>query len=177
MKITEKDAEILDYIVLKSLKLNCLRAYDLKPLDNLFLANSESVKESAYTYYFGILKEKNVVRVEKGLNNETVIYSIDIKTKEFLRQGGFKKEIKDELNTIEKAENIEKLKTKNLELQNENLEFSQTIREQEAKIRHLELKIKGIELIKQYWWFIGLCIFVGGLLLKLLEIAIAYVRQ
>jgi hypothetical protein len=177
MNITEKDAETLDYIVLESLKTICLHARDLRSLENGFLSNNEDVKESAYTYYFDILKDKKVVRVEKGFNNKTEIYSIDIKTKEFLRQGGFKKEIQDELNAIEKAGNIEKLKTKNLELQNENLEFAQTIREQESKIRDLELKIKGIELIKQYWWFIGLCILIGGILKEPLGILITYMRQ
>jgi len=122
MKITEEQAEILDYIVLESLKTVCLRAYDLKSLENGFLSNHEDVKESAYTYYFDILKEKNVVRVEKGLNNKTEIYSIDIKTKEFLRQGGFKKEIQDEFKRIEEFSEKEKLE---IELAKSNLEANE----------------------------------------------------
>ena len=122
MKITEEQAEILDYIVLESLKTVCLRAHDLKPLENGFLSNQEDVKESAYTYYFDILKDKNVVRVEKGLNNKTEIYSIDIKTKEFLRQGGFKKEIQDELKQIEESSEKEKLE---IELSKSNLEANE----------------------------------------------------
>lgn len=103
--MTEKDAEILDYIVAESLKFVCLHARDLKPLDNGFLSDIEESKESAYTYYFDILKEKNVVRVEKEYNDKTGIYPIDIKTKEFIRQGGFKA-ILDKQNT-EKQRNIE----------------------------------------------------------------------
>lgn len=61
------------------------------------------------------------------------------------------------------------LQRKNLELTNEKLEFSKTIRTQESKIRELELKIKGIELLKQYWWFIGLCLLAGGLLAELIN--------
>jgi hypothetical protein len=105
MNMTEKDVEILDYIVAESLKFVCLHARDLKPLDNGFLSDIEESKESAYTYYFDILKEKNVVRVEKEYNGKTGIYPIDIKTKEFIRQGGFKA-ILDKQNT-EKHRNIE----------------------------------------------------------------------
>ena len=107
--MTEKDAEILDYIVAESLKFVCLHARDLKPLDNGFLSDIEESKESAYTYYFDILKEKNVVRVEKEYNDKTRIYPIDIKTKEFIRQGGFKKEVQDELKRVEKERKKEEL--------------------------------------------------------------------
>lgn len=166
MKITEKDAEILDYIVGESLKSNCLRAYDLRPLNNRPLSKSEDVKESAYRYYFDILKERNVVKVSDGvLTPRTEIHRIDDKTEEFLRQGGFKKEVQDELNAIEKAENIEKLKTKNLVLQNENLEFAQTIRKQEATIRKLDIFAKIIDFLKAVKWVIG---FLIGILLYLL---------
>ena len=122
MKITEKDAEILDYIVFESLKTVCLHARDLKPLDNTFLSDNEDVKESAYTYYFDLLKEKKVVRIEKGINNKTDIYSIDIKTKEFLRQGGFRKEVQDELKRIKESSEKEKLE---IELAKSNLEANE----------------------------------------------------
>ena len=122
MKITEKDAEILDYIVFESLKTVCLRARDLKPLDNTFLSNNEDVKESAYTYYFDLLKEKAVVRVEKGFDNRTEIYQTNIKTEEFLRQGGFKKEVQEELKRIEKSTEREKLE---IELAKSNLEANE----------------------------------------------------
>ena len=72
---------------------------------------------------------------------------------------------------------LKKLQVKNLELQNDNLKYSETLREKELRIVDLELKIKGIELIKQYWWFIGLCIFAGGLLKEPLDILITYMKQ
>ena len=80
------------------------------------------MKESAYTYYFDLLKEKKIVRIEKGINNKTDIYSIDIKTKEFLRQGGFRKEVQDELKRIKESSEKEKLE---IELAKSNLEANE----------------------------------------------------
>ncbi len=105
--MTEKDAEILDYIIIESFKTVCLHARDLKPLDNGILSDIEEAKESAYSYYFDILKEKNVVRVEKEFNGKTGIYLIDIKTKEFIRQGGFK--------AIFDKQNLEKQRNKEID--------------------------------------------------------------
>jgi len=83
-----------------------------------------------------------------------------------------------ELNRKENEETeFKKLQVKNLELQNDNLEYSETLREKELRIIDLEIKIKGIELIKQYWWFIGLCIFAGGLLKEPLDTLITYIKQ
>lgn len=80
---------------------------------------------------------------------------------------------KERLKNENEESELKKLQLKNLELQNENLEFSKTIRDKESKIRELEFKIKKIELLKQYWWFIGICIFLGALLKELLDIFIA----
>ncbi|MDD2799797.1 MAG: hypothetical protein PHV20_14500 [Bacteroidales bacterium] len=79
----------------------------------------------------------------------------------------------DRLKKENEESEFKKIQLKNLELQNENLEFSKTIRDKESKIRELEFKIKKIELLKQYWWFIGICIFLGALLKELLDILIA----
>lgn len=104
-------------------------------------------------------------------------YRISAETKEIIdAYGNFSSYIKqNNISQLEKEKEekeLKKLQLKNLELQNENLEFSQTIREQEAKILDLEIKIKGIELIKQYWWFIGLCILIGGTLKEVLDLLI-----
>lgn len=117
MNITEKDAEVLDYIVIESLKRVCLRADDLKPLDNGFLSNSKEVKESAYTYYFDILKEKNVVSVKPGMNNRIEIYSIDIKTRRFVEQGGFKAMLENERQNTIKRQEDERLAHEKLQIE------------------------------------------------------------
>lgn len=173
MKMTKKDAEILDYIIGEAFNMKYVSTKDLKPLNKSTSFDDYKTKENEYSHYFEILSKSNVVKIKKGFNDESEAHRIEIKTKEFIDNDGFTKKVQDELNAIKKAENVEKLKTKNLELQNENLEFSQTIREKEAEIRNLEFKIKRIELLKQYWWFIGLCIFLGGLLKELWDIIIA----
>lgn len=55
-------------------------------------------------------------------------------------------------------------------LQKESLEYQLTIREQQDRIRNLEEKTKFIELLKGYWWVIGISIGIGIGLKELLDI-------
>ncbi len=176
MQIDEKDVIILDFIIDKILEFD-YAIWSNTLTENGFLTEyDEKSREYEFRRLISVINALNYGKSKEYSHSWDSIERNE-QTLKFKERGGFKKYFQDELDRIEKTENIEKLKTKNLELQNENLEFSQTIREQESKIRELELKIKGIELIKQYWWFIGLCIFVGGVLKELMDITIAYLRQ
>ena len=57
---------------------------------------------------------------------------------------------------------MENLKKRNLELQNEKLEYDKTIREQDQRIKDLTEKLHITNIIKNYWWFAGLGIAIGG---------------
>lgn len=171
-RINKEDAEKLDII------LKTLLEFDFNVYENQFYdkgivnIQDEKLRTLEYERLFSIIGSKGYADY---IESNSYLNSIERnkETKNFLDNGGFVKLFQDELDTIEKTENVEKLKTKNLELQNENLEFSQTIRKHEAAIRDLEIKIKGIELLKQYWWFIGLCIFSGGILKEFIDLLIA----
>jgi hypothetical protein len=176
MHIDEKDVIILDFIIDKILEFDFAIWSNTLTENGFLIEYDEKNREYEFRRLISVINALNYGK-SRDYSHSWDSIERNEHTLKFKERGGFKKYFQDELDRIDKAENIEKLKTKNLELQNENLEFSKTIRQQEAKIRHLELKIKGIELIKQYWWFIGLCIFVGVGLKELLDILIAYIKQ
>jgi hypothetical protein len=176
MQIDEHDVIILDFIIDKILEFDFAIWSNALTENGYLIEFDEKSRELEFKRLITVIDALNYGKSRQHSNMWDSIERNEY-TLKFKERGGFKKYFQDELDRIDKEENTEKLKTKNLELQNENLEFSQTIRDQEAKIRNLEIKIKGFELIKQYWWFIGLCIFVGGILKELLDLLIAYMRQ
>jgi len=48
-----------------------------------------------------------------------------------------------------------------LDLEKDKLNYTKTIREPESTIRNLEIKLKRIELLKQYWWLLGVILAAG----------------
>lgn len=174
------EMEYLNYLecVLKSLSNNFERGLNIDEIMSFYNKNSdqkitrsdqkhfEELYENVYIHRTGTSRKYRILPDIKSIIDKYGSLSARI---EFIEKERLKKE-------SEESE-FKRLQLKNLNLQNENLEFSQTIREQEAKIRNLELKIKGIELLKQYWWFILLCIFLGGFLKEPLDILLTYIRQ
>jgi len=176
MHIGENDIIVLDFIIDKIIESRSPIWSDTLIKEGYLKIENERDREYEFKRLISVIDALNYGKSREYTHSNDSIERNE-HTLKFKEWGGFKKYFQDELDRIDKAENIEKLKTKNLELQNENLEFSQTIREQESKIRLLELKIKGIELIKQYWWFIGLCISAGVVLKEIVDILITSIRQ
>jgi hypothetical protein len=71
-----------------------------------------------------------------------------------------------------KLDSKAQLETDILKLQKESFEYQLTIREQQDRIRNLEEKTKFIELLKGYWWVIGVSIGIGIGLKELWDIIV-----
>jgi len=69
---------------------------------------------------------------------------------------------------ISKNNKRQKLRDKIDRLNLLELKHNEKIRKQEDRIRNLEEQLKIINLIKVYWWLIGLGVLLGALLVKLL---------
>lgn len=63
----------------------------------------------------------------------------------------------------DKAEQTEiyKIEQENVRLTNDNLKYEETI-------RGLKEQLLILNLAKEYWWFIGICVVIGGVLTKLI---------
>jgi hypothetical protein len=92
---------------------------------------------------------------------------------EIFKSGGWLKYVeatkKNKEKELIKAEEKESLDSELKILQRESLEYQIKIRDQSDRIRDLDEQIKMINLLKEYWWFIGVCILIGGLLKEFLE--------
>ena len=174
MKIDKFDIELLDFIIDKILESGQETDSNILNKKEQFRNIKFSEIDLEFQRLLSIIDFYQCAKIYKFGYTKTAV--INENNKKFKEQGGFLKIYQDELTRLEKEDEKEKLKTKNLELQNENLEFAQTIREKEAKIRDLEFKIKRIELLKQYWWFIGICIGIGVFFKVLWDITIAYIQ-
>ena len=60
-----------------------------------------------------------------------------------------------------KLDSKDQLETEILKLQKDSLEYQLTIRDKEEIIRNLDIKLKRIELIKQYYWVLGIILTIG----------------
>lgn len=135
MEIDKKDIEILDFIIEKLIQSKGT-IWSNSLTENGYLTEpTEKAKEYEFRRLLNIIREYNCAKPTEGTNSWDFV-ELNENTLNFKNSGGFSKLYQDELDRIEKSENTEKLKNKNLELQNENFEFLQTIREQESKIRH-----------------------------------------
>ena len=156
--------EIIDF-TLKTLSINEFRKIDTK----------------AIKLNFDLGKEHTVFvnnSLERAFRKDLIIFGgnshSNAKLKEFgetvLTNGGWLKHLACEVLKKEKTEQKEDLETELKTLQKESLEYLKTIREQSDRIRNLDEQIKILSLLKQYWWFIGICITFGVYLKDILEI-------
>lgn len=165
--------QYIEYLecVLKSLSNNYSKGLNIDDIMSFYNKNStEKIDYEAQRHFEKLYENKYIERT-----GNSRIYKVKPEIKVIIDNYGslstYLELLENERLKKENEENeLKELQLKNLELQNENFEFSKTIRTQESKIRELELKIKGIELLKQYWWFIALCIFVGGILANILNL-------
>lgn len=165
--------QYIEYLecVLKSLSNNYSKGLNIDNIMSFYNKNStEKIDYEAQRHFEKLYENKYIERT-----GNSRIYKIKPEIKVIIDNYGslstYLELLENERLKKENEENeLKELQRKNLELQNENFEFSKTIRTQESKIRELELKIKGIEILKQYWWFIGLCIFIGGILANILNL-------
>jgi hypothetical protein len=88
----------------------------------------------------------------------------------FIRNEGFEKMYLEKARKAESDNQSAILSNRNLELQNENLAFQQTIREQEARIRAYDEQNKLAELLKNYWWILGIIYTLGVFTLKIIRL-------
>ncbi len=87
--LTEKDVEILDFILKTAIQKGAVFPDDLPPLSGSFLGKAKEVKSKDYAYYLDLLKLYGIVEIEKNLSGFK-ISPIHIKTNNFYNQGGFK---------------------------------------------------------------------------------------
>jgi len=83
---------------------------------------------------------------------------------------GFKKHKENSINESNKKINQEEIKSKIDVLNLDNLKYLKKIRKQEDRIRNLEEQLKTINVIKAYWWLIGVSILIGGVLSELISL-------
>jgi hypothetical protein len=94
LKLTEKDASILDNILKVVLSEGEANSYNLPPLrDNIF---SKLFFQEDYKYYFDKLEEYQIVEFKEYISGGIGIFQIPIKTSNFYNQGGFKKIYEEE---------------------------------------------------------------------------------
>lgn len=171
--------DYLDYLecVLKILSSDITRSFDIDEIklfynkdsdikiDNNAQRHFERLYENKYIERTGNSRRYRIMPLAKSIidNHGSLSAHLELIENERLKKENEESELK-------------KLQLKNLELQNDNLEFLQTIRDKESKIRELEFKIKKIELLKQYWWVMLVCIFLGGFLKELLDRIISYMQ-
>jgi hypothetical protein len=91
------------------------------------------------------------------------------RSEKIILNGGWLKHLEAENLKKEKTESKESLDGELRTLQIESLEYQKIIREQSHRIRNLDEQIKILSLLKEYWWFIGVCIILGGLLKEFAE--------
>jgi len=88
--LTEDDIHILDFIINTSLEKGRVFTDDLPPLEKkTSLDNQREIKYTAYQHFLDILSLFEVVKIDKNLSNLR-IEPIEVKTKNFQRNGGFK---------------------------------------------------------------------------------------
>lgn len=165
--------QYIDYLeyVLKNLNENFSRGFNIDDIKSYYnKASSEKIDNETQRHFEKLYENKFIERTGNSRVYK-IIPEIKVIIDNYGSLSAYLELLENERLKKENEDNeLKKLQRKNFELQNENFEFSKTIRTQESEIRELELKIKGIELLKQYWWFIGLCIFAGGILAKLINL-------
>ena len=88
----------------------------------------------------------------------------------FVRNEGFEKKYEEAVQKSKADSALADLQKSNFELQNENLAYQQTIREQEARIRVYDEQNKLIELLKNYWWLLGIIYALGLFTIRLIHL-------
>lgn len=88
----------------------------------------------------------------------------------FNRNEGFEKKFEEAAQNNKADSALADLQKHNLELQNENLGYQRTIREQEARIRAYDEQNKLIELLKNYWWLLGIIYALGLFTIRLIHL-------
>lgn len=165
--------QYIDYLeyVLKNLNENFSRGFNIDDIKSYYnKASSEKIDNETQRHFEKLYENKFIERTGNSRVYK-IIPEIKVIIDNYGSLSAYLELLENERLKKENEDNeLKKLQRKNFELQNENFEFSKTIRTQESEIRELELKIKGIELLKQYWWFIGLCIFAGGILAELINL-------
>jgi hypothetical protein len=93
-----------------------------------------------------------------AINHSNINIEIDNTLLDFNDSGGFQ--------NIEKkkaeSDQNEQLKIDILKLQKEEQEYKK-------KVRGLEEQLLSLNLIKAYWWFIGICLVIGGAIVEILH--------
>ena len=167
MEINDKDIEKLDFI------LNRLVSRDVNVIAN------DLHKEGYYDEYNNAteLIEKDFKFLQSVYQNIGIGRIVDTKDAECIfpdsraillhKNGGFKRYFEN-LKTNESKDNERQLlKDKIDKLNYESLKHKETIREQEDRIRGLSEQLTRINLLKAYWWVIGIGFGLGLLIAKL----------
>jgi hypothetical protein len=170
--IDKRDIIVLDFIIDKILESNDLIWSGTLIKDGYLDIDGDKNREHEFIRLISVVQEHNVGKMKQYQNADGPSIERNENTLKFKEQGGFEKLFQDQLSKLEKEENKEKLENENIKLQNENFEYSKTIRDQESRIRDLEEQTKFFELIKSYWWFIGICIAIGVSLMRIWNVIV-----
>lgn len=141
-----------DKLLLSFLKI--IDKYPNTELVSLLYITENTISDQDFKECFTFASSKDFI--ERGNNNKSKLTSIG------------KSKLMELEKKIDELYELNKLQKENLELQNENLEYKKIIRDQEDRIRVLDVHIKTIDVLKGYWWLLGICIGIGVLIVKLL---------
>lgn len=89
MNITEKDAEILDYVLMQVLSKGFVRIDSLKPLELDNYSNIGACKTHDYSGFIDFLVNENLIKTNKWSEKVQTIEKIPVKTKNFIESGGY----------------------------------------------------------------------------------------
>ena len=160
----------IDIDIDRNLKILCAseNPYEFD-LSNFIDKNGRQIHlKKRHEEFASLMEEKGLIRVN-GFKCAVKKFGLEV-----FKYGGWLKYISDQ----EKQENELELKQRENEnldseiklLQKDKLLYEQKIRAQNDRIRNLEEQIKFVNLLKQYWWFIGVCITIGIFLVKVWDI-------
>lgn len=167
MEINDKDIEKLDFI------LNRMVERDVNVIAN------DLHKEGYYDNYNNDseLIEKDFKFLQSVFQNIKIGKVIDTKDAEcifpdsrailFHKNGGFKKYFANKKSNQDKNSERQELKDKMDRLNYESLKHKEKIREQEDRIRSLNEQLTRINLLKAYWWVIGIGFGLGVVIARL----------
>lgn len=112
MTLTEKDSEILDYILKVVLSKGQIRVDVLKPLENDIYSGISSVKNSDYSFYIDTLVKDNLIKFNGWSDKTQIIERIPGRTQSFIDSGGYTELFKK--NNLEQKINLNETRNTNI---------------------------------------------------------------
>jgi len=145
--LIEKDVPILDSILETAIRKGKVFPDDLSPIGSSSLSEIASVKFEKYKYYFEIIECYDVLKITNFSGGYSFwIELIEVKTKIFYANGGFKAIYEEQQQEIKKKRVREKK-------EDQKLEWDLQVSKFQAKTKWWPLIISVISIIIAIWSF------------------------